>query len=138
MDKTTLTPKMILAAATIAMGGTHKQAANAAKVISGTVSTWMQNPEFVVKIAELQKANLEQAQNKFRHLAVSAVDTMSELMATAKNEKVKLEAAKYVLDTIKIAPDKETGLWFVGPTNMDDLETHESIKAMWQRLKFYE
>lgn len=82
-----------------------------------------------------QQTSLEQSQSKFRSLAFSAVTTLAHILAESKSEKMRLEAAKYVLDTIKIAPAKEGGLWWVEPTTAEELESEEHVAGMRQRLK---
>lgn len=135
MEETSLSPKQILGANAKAMGETNKQSAKIAKVTPGTFSEWMQNLEFRAKINEIQQTSLEQAQSKFRNLAFSAVTTLTQIMAESKSEKMKLDAAKYVLDTIQIAPAKEGGMWWVGPTTAEELESQEHVAGMRKRLK---
>lgn len=74
MDDYSLSPKQILAASHIAMGESHKQAAKFAKVSAQTISEWMQYPDFIAKINEIQLNTLYEAQSKFRGLAFAAVN----------------------------------------------------------------
>lgn len=56
-------------------------------------------------------------------------------MTESKNEKMKLEASKYILETIRIAPSKDYGLWWVGPTTVEEIESQEHVKAMHKKLE---
>jgi hypothetical protein len=47
---------------------------------------------------------------------------------------MKLDAAKFVLDTIQIAPS-QNALWFVGPTTVEEIEGQEHVKMMRERLQ---
>lgn len=133
MSEISLTPKQTLAAMAIAMGESHKQAAKSAKVTQGTISDWMQNPEFKARINEIQLGIMNEARDRFRGLALSAIATLESILASSKSEKMKLEAAKYILSTIDLAPS-QAAFWFVGPTTAEEVESQEQRKAMWNRL----
>lgn len=135
MDDYYLSPKQILAASQIAVGESHKQAAKIAKVSAQTISEWMQYPEFKAKINEIQFNTLCDSQNKLRGLALSAVNVLEKIMAESSSERMKMDAAKYVLETIQISPSKDYGLWWVGPTTTEEIESHEHVKEMQKRLK---
>ncbi len=130
-----LTSKQMLAATQIALGESHKQAAKIAKVSAQTISEWMQYPEFKAKINQIQFNTLCDAQSKFRGLALSAVNVLGKIMAESTSERMKMDAAKYILETIQISPSKDYGLWWVGPTTTEEIESREHVKAMQKGLK---
>lgn len=47
---------------------------------------------------------------------------------------MKLEAAKYILSTIQLAPS-DGAFWMVGPTTAEEVESQEDEKARIQRIK---
>ncbi len=96
----------MIVASQIAMGESQKQAAKIAKVSEQTVSEWAQRPEFKATVNRLSQRIIKDAQDEMRRLAV---------MNESSNDKVRMEAAKYVLETINIAPVEEAGLWIAGP-----------------------
>lgn len=116
------------------MGESHKQAAKIAKVSAQTISEWMQQPAFKAKINEIQLDTLNEAQGKFRGLACSAVANLEKALTESKSERIRLEASKYVLDRVQIAPAKEGGLWLVGPTTPEEIESEEHVRAVRKRL----
>ena len=121
MEGFTLSPKQTIAAAKIAVGESQQEAAKAAKVTPQTVSEWMQQPQFRAVINQVQLSLLFNAQDKLRGLVLSAIDNLSQLLKESKNENVRLDAAKYVLDTVRISPSKDIGLWYVGATTPEDV-----------------
>lgn len=133
MNETSLTPKQILAATAIAMGESHKQAAKAAKVIPGTISEWMQDPEFKATINQIQLDIMNEARDRFRGLALASIAVLGDILASSKNDKMKLDVAKYVLSTVDLAPS-QAAFWFVGPTTAEEVASEEHVKAMRSRL----
>ncbi len=129
MDEFSLSPKQILAASTIATGVSHKRAAEVAKVTPQTVSEWKQRPEFIALINDLKLTMLSESQDKLRTLAVSAIDNLARIMTESDNDKLRLDAVKYVLDTIRISPSKDVGLWNIGPTTPEEVIEEELNKA---------
>jgi hypothetical protein len=130
-----LSPKQMLAASQIAVGDSHKQAAKIAKVSAQTISEWMQHPAFIAKINEIQLNTLNESQNRFRSLASNAVAVLEGIMAESTSERLKMDAAKFILETIRIAPYKDFGLWMVGPTTAEEIESNEHVKAVQKRMK---
>lgn len=129
-----LSSKQLLVAAAIAMGETHKQAAGKCGVTPGTVSKWMQDLRFKAKINEIQLNTLLEAQSKFRGLACTATKTLETILEKSKSEKMKLEAAKYILSTIQIAPS-DGAFWMMGPTTAEEIESQEHVEAIQKRLR---
>ena len=127
--------KKLIAAEAIAHGESHKHAANLANVTPGTISDWMHDSDFRAKINEIAFDRLNQSQDKFRSSGMLAVNTMNDIMANSKSDKARFEAAKYILDTIQIAPAKEGGLWWIGATTAEELESKEHVEATRKRLK---
>lgn len=60
---------------------------------------------------------------KIRGLALEAIDTLASLLKNSKSETTRLQVAKFILDTIKIAPKSDDlGLWYItGPTTVEDV-----------------
>lgn len=56
-------------------------------------------------------------------------------MAESTSERMRVDAAKYILETIQIAPSREGGLWWVGATTAEEIESREHVKAMQEMLK---
>lgn len=125
----------LIAITVIALGGTHKEAAKKANVTPGTISEWMHDPAFKAKLNEIKLENLTQAQDKHRGLAMSAVNTLADIMCNSKSDKARFDAAKYILDTVQIAPTKEGGLWWIGPTTREELESKEHTETMQKKLQ---
>ena len=134
MVKFELSGKQILVATLLAFGESQKHAAERAKVTPGTVSVWKRDTEFKAKINEIQFNAILDAQSKFRSLALPAAKALEELLENSKSEKTKLEAAKYILSTIQLAPS-DGAFWMVGPTTAEGIESQESGQAIRQRLK---
>lgn len=60
------------------------------------------------------------------------MNALVDIIAQSRSEKLRFEAAKYVLETIKISG--EGGLWWVGPTTEEEIESQEHVKAVRERL----
>lgn len=113
-----LTPKQIIAATVIASGKTKKEAAELVEVTPQTISKWMQIKGFEELMNNLRVVTLYEAQDQLRSLAKNATNVLADLLSKSKNERVRLDAAKYLLDTIKISPtSKDLGLWAIGTYN---------------------
>lgn len=134
MNDTLLNPKQVLAATAIAMGESHRQAAKVAKVIPGTISEWMQDPEFKAAINQIQLDIMNEARDRFRGLALSSIAALEDILKSSKNERMRLDAAKYILSTIDLTPC-EGAFWMVGPTTAEEVESKEHIQAMRARLQ---
>jgi hypothetical protein len=115
-----ISPKQIIAASVIATGSNKKEAAIAANVTPQTISKWMQLPEFEALINQIKLDLLKEAQDKLRGLVSQAILTLASLIKDSENDRIRLETAKYILNTINIAPHKEMGLWLIGPTTYED------------------
>ena len=87
----------------------------------------------MAKIHEIQLNTLLDAQSKFRGLAFAATEILEQILMDSRSEKTKLEAAKYILSTIQIAPS-DGAFWMVGPTTAEEVESDEHVKAMRKRL----
>lgn len=123
MIESTLPSNQMIAASLIAIGETKKQAAKAAKVSPQTISTWMRYPEFVAVIEGIKYDSLYEAQDRLRGLAAEAIACLASLLKESDNEKVRFDAAKYILDTIKIAPSpNDLGLWAIKPASYNHAE----------------
>ena len=79
---------------------TNKVAATDSGVTAGTITEWMKDPIFREKIQDTQRDLLTIAQDKFRSYAMIAVETTANIMINSNNDKLKLNAAKFFLDTI--------------------------------------
>lgn len=134
MVKFGLSSKKVMAATLLAFGESHKKAAETADVTPGTISVWKQDSEFMAKIHEIQLDTMLDTQSKFRSLAFTATEILEKLLQDSKSEKVKLEAAKYILSTIQLAPS-DGAFWMVGPTTAEEVESKEHAKAIQKRLK---
>ena len=134
MVKFGLSSKQVMAATQLAFGENHKRAAETVKVTPGTISAWKQDHDFMAKIHEIQLNTMLDAQSKFRGLAFVATEILERILLDSKSEKMKLEAAKYILTTIQLAPS-DGAFWMVGPTTAEDVESKEHEKAMRKRLK---
>jgi hypothetical protein len=122
MEGYMLPANQIIAASLIAIGETKKEAAKAAKVSPQTVSGWMQSPDFIALISTIKTDILREAQDKLRGLATKAVTTIASLMEESEAEKVRLDAAKYILNTIRISPTSDdVGLWLACETTYEDV-----------------
>lgn len=88
----------------------------------------------MAKIHEIQLNTLLDAQSKFRGLAFTATGILEKILMDSKSEKMKLEAAKYILSTIQIAPS-DGAFWMVGPVTAEAVESDEHEKAMRKRLQ---
>ena len=108
-----LTPKMIIAASVIAIGHSQKAAADKAGVTEQTVSEWGRKPEFKALINQVKLQLLYDAQDKLRGMVLEAVKVISRTMNSSESEKLRFEAAKYVLSIINIAPMNDAGLWWI-------------------------
>ena len=118
----TLSQSQIMAAAAIASGKKNKEAAVEVGVTPQTISKWMQIPEFGALIRDIKIKFLYEAQDALRGLANEATSVLAALLKESSNEKTRLEVAKYILDTVKIAPtSKDFGLWYVGTPNYRDI-----------------
>ncbi len=134
MVKFELSGKQILVATLLAFGESQKHAAETVKVTPGTISVWKRDPEFKAKINEIQLNAILDTQSKFRGLAFPAVKVLKDILEKSKSEKMKLEAAKYILSTIQLAPS-DGAFWMAGPTTAEEIEHQEHTEAMQQRLK---
>jgi len=118
----TLSQKQIMAAAAIASGKKNSEAAIEVGVTPQTISKWMQIPEFGTLIKDIKLKFLYEAQDALRGLANEATHVLGALLKDSQNEKTRFEAAKYILDTVKIAPNsKDFGLWYIGTPNYRDI-----------------
>ena len=116
MDES-LSAKKTIAACLIAAGMTHKEAAEKVNVTPQTISTWMHDPAFKARIDNLKMKALLKAQDKMRGLAATAIDTIESIVKDSSSDKARLDAAKYILETIKINPSGNAGLWLIGTIN---------------------
>ncbi len=124
-----LSPKQVRAAILIGYGSSKITAANdkSVKVSPPTISEWMHNPEFVALINRSKRALMEETQDMLRGNLADAVESIRTLLTGAKNEKVRLEAAKFIIESAGIIPP-EIGLWDTGPQTAKEVEI-EQIKA---------
>ncbi|MCP4721541.1 MAG: hypothetical protein GY860_18955 [Desulfobacteraceae bacterium] len=126
-----LYPRQEKAAHLIAHGIKKQAAAKEVGVKPPTISEWMQNPEFVALINRIKKELMEETRDMLRGNISVAVKSIRSLIIDAKNEKVRLEAAKFVIECSGIiAPD--IGLWDIGPQTADEvlkeIKNHEFDK----------
>ncbi len=125
MGELPLPPNQTLAASTLGMGESHKRAAEVAKVTPQTISEWKQRPEFLAAINKSKSTMLKESQDRFRAQVSTAIEVVSKTMTESDNERLRLDAAKYVLDTIRISPSKDMGLWNIGPTTGEGIVEEE-------------
>lgn len=134
MVKFELSGKQVTVATLLAFGESQKHAAETVKVTPGTISVWKRDPAFKAKINEIQLNAILDTQSKFRGLAFPAVKVLKDILKKSKSEKMKLEAAKYILSTIQLAPS-DGAFWMAGPTTAEEVESQENEKVMRKRLK---
>ena len=97
----TFTFLQLQAAAFLAQGLTHKAVADELQVTREVVSTWMQNYDFRLKVAELQKdiqrEITQYTTQKMHRLQVKAIDRL-DMLLDSQAESVALNAVKEVLE----------------------------------------
>ena len=124
-----LPPNQVIAASMIAVGETKKKAAKAANVSPQTVSEWMHAPEFVDMINLLKTDILREIQDKFRGLAYKAIGVIDSILDTSENDRIKLDVAKYILDTIKLYPtSNNAGFWISSETRYENLIRRQMLE----------
>jgi len=85
------------AALALAMGKTHKQAAEAAGVTDRCIYRWNRLPRFRARVNELRGAAIGSAVNKLSDSMTAAANVLTGLLRN-KNPSVKLRAARAVLE----------------------------------------
>lgn len=124
-----LPPNQVIAASMIALGETKKNAAKAAKVSPQTVSEWMHDSEFVDMINLLKTDMMREVQDRFRGLAHKAIDVIDTILETSENERIRLDGAKYILDTIRLSPtENNTGLWITHDSKYEHLVRRQMLE----------
>lgn len=116
-----LKPNQLIAALEIATGKDKNKAAKSANVTPQTISQWIKEPAFEAKVNEYQLNLLNEAQAKFKHLAGEAIDTLEKILKNSKSDKAKLEAAKFILETIQIFPGQCPAVTTIGGTTEDEI-----------------
>ncbi|HHL34322.1 MAG TPA: hypothetical protein ENJ30_08190 [Desulfobulbaceae bacterium] len=64
---------------------------------------------------------------------MASIAALESILASSNSEKMQLEAAKYILSTIDLAP-AQAAFWFVGPTTAEEVESQEYMKEMRSRI----
>jgi transposase-like protein len=94
-----LAPKQELAALSLATGSTWGEAARAAGAGETTLWTWAKEvPAFKARIAELRAEIVSGALGRLIDNMTSAADTLGYLTRKAKNEQVRLGAARALIE----------------------------------------
>lgn len=131
--------KQLIAAFQIAAGQDKKKAAKAAKVTPQTISQWLKEPAFEAKVNEYQLDCLNEAQARFKHLAGEAISTLETVLKNSKSEKAKLEAAKFILETIQILPGNCPAILTIGKTTETEIiRKRKAEKAKEAQSKMFE
>ncbi len=135
-----LKPKQEIAAFQIAIGQDKKKAAKAAKITPQTLSAWLKEPAFEAQINKYRYECLQEAQAKFTSLACQAVETLEKSLIEAKSERVKLEAARFILNTIQIYPYNErAGVLSIGKRSEADILHERKVeKAKEENRKYFD
>ncbi|WP_020590023.1 phBC6A51 family helix-turn-helix protein [Desulfobacter curvatus] len=124
-----LNPKQHKAAILIASGKPKKEAAKTVGASAQTVSKWLGNPEFVALINKTKREMMEETRDMLRGNLITATETINELLKIGKNEKVRFEAAKFLIEaTGIITPD--IGLWDTGPQTVEEVENEMIQKGI--------
>lgn len=111
-----ITPKQRIFASKISSGMSQKEASNAVDIAEQTGSKWAKKPEIKAVINQLNQKLIIDTQDEMRRHGLTAVRCLVSVMNDSKNDKARVEAAKYVLEKIGITPVEGAGLWLVGPT----------------------
>lgn len=100
--KSDLSSKQVFAIAAIASGKSQAEAAVIVDVTPQTICKWMQKPEFRECIDNYKTNMLVETQDKLRGLTTLAVATIGGILENSKNERIRFEAAKYIIDRINV------------------------------------
>jgi len=139
MTKSSLLPKRDIAAQVIGRGGSNTEAAQKVNVTPQTISVWVKDPAFEARINECQLDCFNEAQARFKHLAGEAVTTFEDLLKNSKSDKVKLEAAKFILKTIQIFPGDCPAILTIGETTEAEIIRKQKLdKAKTAQSKMFE
>lgn len=105
-----LSPKQVKAATLIGNGESHKNAGKEVGVSPQTISGWLQDAEFKDLVDDTKKEVMETTRDMLRGNLPLAVECLQKIMEEAKNERVRLDAAKFIIENSGIIL-KEIGLW---------------------------
>lgn len=123
----------------IAAGLKKNVAAKSAKVTPQTISQWLKEPAFEARINQYQRNNFDEAQSRYKNLVGAAVSTFEDLLKNSKSDKVKLEAAKFILKTIQIFPGDCPAILTIGETTESEIIRKQKIdKAKAAQTKMFE
>ena len=119
-----LSPKQIRAAVMIGHGEQKKKAAKENGVSPQTISEWLQDPNFIVLVNRSKKSLLDETLDILRGNLPIAAESIRKLMTGAKSEKVRLEAAKLIIEQSNLI-HPEIGYWDVGPTTAKEVRREQ-------------
>lgn len=97
----------VAAAALLAAGETWQGTADATGTTKETIRRWMQDADFRAQVATAQAGFREAAGLSLRALASEAVETVGDVMRTARSDGDRLKAALAILDRVGIVADAE-------------------------------
>ncbi len=134
-----LPPKQDIAAQVIGSGGSKTEAAQKVNVTPQTMSVWVKGSAFEARINEYKLGCVNKAQASFVNLAEETVATVRDLLKNSKSDKVKLEAAKYILDTLQLFPGSCPAVLTIGETTEAEIIYKRKVdKAKTAQDKMFE
>lgn len=85
-----------------------------------TIYTWLKSPEFNAEIELRQQMLKKQARDKINSNVVTCIDEMKELAFKSTDQRVKLQALKYLLDRSLGTPTAEKEEKLIVDSNSSD------------------
>jgi transposase-like protein len=117
-----LTAKQLQVALLLAGGATITDAAKQVGVSRITVHQWLQTNIFKAHLNGLKKESVKAAISQIQSVALLAVTTLNELMASSKNDTVRLSCALKVLEMTHVT-DRA---YHIGSSQVETLDKQDA------------
>jgi len=130
-----LSAKKHTAISLLITGMNHTNVAKHLNITTTTVSRWMKDDVFVSTLNKLKAENLNATRTKIQSVALRAVDTLTEIMKSSKNDNARITAATKILEMAGLT--KDTSQLYgvgIGATTVEEMEAEKKTDELMKVL----